>query len=134
MQTGEQTISFADPPFACPPDTVLYLPPPPSVNKTRRVDHAYMRHHHRWIEQADLHILESGGMRKLAKMPDRFEATIVIDENLNNLDLDNAAKAVIDYARRIGLIINDDKKHMRRVTIEWGHAPHGCRLILRPVA
>ncbi len=73
-------------------------------------------------------------MRKLAKMSDKFEATLVIDENLNNLDLDNAAKAVIDYARRIGLIINDDKKHMRRVVIEWGHAPHGCRLTLRSVA
>lgn len=127
-------VDTSDVPFACPPDTVLYLPPPPSVNKTRRVDFAFARQHKRWIEAADSEILAAGGMRRFPKIPGRFEATLVIDENLNNLDLDNAAKAVIDYARRVGLIIDDSKKYMRRVTIEWGHAPHGCRLILKPVA
>ena len=126
--------TFIDPPFAVPPDTVLYLPPPPSVNKMRRVDRAFHKQLQRWIEQADKHILEAGGMHKFKRMPGPFEATLIIDEHLNNLDLDNSAKAVIDYARRVGLIIDDCKKYMRKVTIEWGHAPHGCRLILRAVA
>lgn len=125
---------FADPPFACPPDTILYLPPPPSVNRTRRVDWANAKHHQRWIAAADAEVMAAGGMRHLPKILGTFEALLIIDEHLNNLDLDNACKAVIDYARRLGLIVNDDKKHMRKVTIEWGHAPRGCRLILRPCA
>jgi hypothetical protein len=40
-------------------------------------------------------------------------------------------KVSVDYARALGLITDDSPKYMRRVVIEWGHAPHGCRLILR---
>lgn len=112
-------------------EAVLYLPPPPSVNRTRKVHWRGHRKLERWIEQADMAIMARGGLRGIPKMPGRFEVTLVIDENLNGLDLDNAAKAVIDYARRIELVIDDSPKFMRRVTIEWGHAPHGCRLTLR---
>ena len=65
-------------------------------------------------------------------LPGLFEAIVVMPES-SRLDLDNGVKAVIDYARRLGLIIDDSKKFMRRVTIEWGHAPRGCRLILRSI-
>lgn len=126
-------VDTSAPPFLPTLDTVLYLPPPPSVNRTRKIDYVAAGQHKKWIEQADKHILEAGGLRKFARISGKFEATLVLDEHLNHLDLDNAAKAVIDYARRINLIVNDDKKHMRKVTIEWGRAPHGCRLILRPV-
>lgn len=122
-----------DRPFAPPLEAVLYLPPPPSVNATRRVDWAHKRKHQDWIKAADMSVMANGGLRRLSKMPGRFEATLIIDEHLNHLDLDNAIKAVIDYARRIELVIDDNKKYMRKVTIEWGHAPHGCRLILRSV-
>lgn len=130
----EAAPSFADPPFACPPDTILYLPPPPSVNKTRRVDYASARVKKRWFEAADAEILAAGGLKRFARMPGKFEITIILDEKLNRIDLDNGAKILIDYCRRLQLIINDNKQYMRRVVIEWGHAPHGCRLILRPVA
>lgn len=123
-------VSFVDRPFAPPLEAVLYLPPPPSVNATRKVNWRNARKYKRWIESADMQVI-ARGLRNIPKMPGKFEAHLVIDEHLSHLDLDNAAKAVIDYARRIELIINDDKKHMRRVTIEWGHAPSGCRLTLR---
>ena len=126
-------IDTSDRPFGLPADTVLYLPPPPSVNRTRRMDGAGYAVLAKWEQLADKEILARGGMRKLPRIPGRFEATLVIDEHLNNIDLDNGIKAVIDYARRLELIVDDDKRHMRRVTIEWGHAPTGCRLILRPV-
>lgn len=123
-----------DPPFLVPIETSLNLPKPPSVNQTRKVSKAGLALHKRWIKQADLRIFADGGMKRFARMPGQFEATLILDEHTCNLDLDNAAKVVIDYARRLGLIINDDKKHMRKVTIEWGHAAYGCRLILRSVA
>jgi hypothetical protein len=43
-------------------------------------------------------------------------------------------KAAIDYLRRVGLIHNDDKRYLRRLVVEWGDAPEGCRLILRGAA
>lgn len=128
-------ISFTDRPFGAPPaEAVLYLPPPPSVNRTRRIDWRNAKAHQSWIRAADMSVMARGGLRRIPKLLGRFEATLVIDEHLNNLDLDNAIKAVIDYARRIELVVDDDKRHMRKVTIEWGHAPSGCRLILREVA
>lgn len=125
--------SFRDRPFGVPIEAVLYLPPPPSVNRTRKVNWAYAGAHGRWIKAADMTILANGGLRRLPKMLGKFEVRLVLDEHLNNLDLDNAIKAVVDYARRIGLVIDDDKRHMRKVTIEWGRAPHGCTLHLRSV-
>ena len=123
-----------DPPFMVPIEAVLDLPPPPSVNKTRRVDWANKRVHDNWIKAADMSVMARGGMRHLARMPAQFEAMLVLNEQLNDLDLDNSIKTVIDYARRLKVVIDDSKRFMRRVTIEWGDAPTGCRLTLRSIA
>ena len=120
-------------PFAPPIETTLDLPCPLSVNRTRKINPAVLKEIERWIENSDKEILAAGGMRKFAKMPGAFEAILILDESLNELDLDNAPKIVIDYARRLGLVRNDSKKFMRRVVIEWGDAPRGCRLILRSI-
>ena len=50
------------------------------------------------------------------------------------MDLDNCVKHLIDYARKIELIIDDSPKYMRRIVVDWGHAPEGVRLTLREVA
>lgn len=126
-------VATIDRPFAPPIEAVLYLPAPPSVNKTRKVHWLGHQRLKKWQGRADMSIMANGGMRHIPRLPGRFEAIITLDENLSKLDLDNAAKALIDYARRLGVIIDDNKKYMRRVTIEWGHAPHGCRLTLRSV-
>lgn len=126
--------SFRDRPFGVPIEAVLYLPPPPSVNRTRKVDWRGARKYGAWIAACDISIMANGGLRGIPKMPGKFEVILVIDEHLNHLDLDNAIKAVIDYARRLELVIDDDKRHMRKVTISWGHAPSGCRLTLKSIA
>lgn len=127
-------IDGRDVPFKPPLECVLDLPAPPSVNRTRRLDSKGAGLVLRWVEQCDARIFASGGMKMYRRVPRRFEATIIFDESLVNLDLDNGVKAVIDYVRRVGLITDDSKKYMRRLVIEWGEAPHGCRLILREVA
>jgi len=115
------------------PATILHLPPPPSVNETRRDHAAGNARLHRWHKLADAEVLAAGGMRKLAKIAGPFAATITLDESLR-LDLDNGIKALIDYARRVELVRDDSPKYLRRLTVEWGSAPHGCRLTLTPVS
>ena len=53
--------------------------------------------------------------KKSCNSPGRFEATLILDEHTCNLDLDNACKAVIDYARRLGLIVDDETGEL----VEW---------------
>lgn len=115
-------------------DVVLDLPPPISVNKLRRIDWANQRAVRRWRDEAN-------GLLLVAKRRptdplrfttvDRFELGIVLDESRVKTDADNCAKILIDYLCTIGVIIDDAPKHMRKVTIEWGEAPEGCRVIVR---
>jgi hypothetical protein len=129
--------SYADPPFACPPDVVIDLPPPISVNKLRRVDWANQRMVRKWRDEAN-------GLLLVAKRRqtnplrfstiDRFELGIVLDESRVKTDADNCAKILIDYLCTIGLIVDDAPRHMRKVTIQWGEAPEGCRVTIRPCA
>lgn len=128
--------SMADPPFACPPDIVLDLPAPPSVNRTRKIDWKGKRAITSFENVADAYVMAAKGRSnsplKLAKIP-RFELLITLSETHTRIDLDNGLKALIDYLRRIELIEDDSPKHMRRLTIEWGRAPFGCRVTVKPL-
>jgi Holliday junction resolvase RusA-like endonuclease len=128
--------SMTDPPFAVPPDVVLDLPAPPSVNRTRRVDWKGKKQITAFTNVADAYVLAAKGRSnsplRLVKIP-RFELIITLSENHTKIDLDNGLKALIDYLRRIGLIEDDSPKHMRRLVVEWGRAPFGCRVTVKPV-
>lgn len=127
---------MSDPPFAAPPDIVLDLPCPPSVNRTRRVDWKGKRQITAFANVADAYVLaakvRSVSPLKLVKVP-RFELIITLSEQHTKIDLDNGLKALIDYLRRIGLIEDDSPKHMRRLTVEFGRAPFGCRVTIKPL-
>lgn len=129
--------SMADAPFHCPPDIVLDLPVPPSVNVTRRIDWKAARAVTAWKNVADAYVIAAKGRTqnplRLMKVP-RFELVITLSEHHTKIDLDNGLKALIDYLRRIELIEDDSPKHMRRLVVEWGLAPFGCRVIVRPMA
>jgi Holliday junction resolvase RusA-like endonuclease len=62
----------------------------------------------------------------------RFELLIILSENHTRIDLDNGLKALIDYLRKIELIEDDSPKHMRRLVVEFGLAPFGCRVTVKP--
>jgi Holliday junction resolvase RusA-like endonuclease len=129
--------SMADPPFACPPDVVLDLPPPPSVNRTRRVNWAAKREGDAWRNVANAYVLAAKGRAvaplKLTKIK-RFELIVTLSEHHTKIDLDNGLKALIDYLRKIELIEDDSYKHMRKLTVQWGLAPMGARVTVRPCA
>ena len=109
---------------------VLDLPAPLSVNRTRRIDWSAKPKIGRWIKAADALVMSQG------KLPPglrgRFQVTLTMPED-GALDLDNTPKQVIDYLRRLNLIDDDGPMQMRRVTIEFGEAPEGCRVVVRPL-
>lgn len=127
----ERAMGFVDQP------TMIDLPPPPSVNKTRRVAWEARADYRTWLKTADNMMLgarcRSRDPVPLAPMKGAYEATIILSEKHNKIDLDNGIKAVIDYARRVELVVDDSPKYLRKLTVEWGVAPQGCRLLLRAV-
>ncbi len=129
--------SMTDPPFAVPMDIVLDLPAPPSVNRTRRVDWSARRGVTAWHNVANAYVLAAKGRQvnplKLTKIA-RFELLIILSERKTRIDLDNGLKALIDYLRKIELIEDDSPKHLRRLVVEFGIAPMGCRVHVRPCA
>lgn len=113
--------------------SILDVPIPPSVNRTRRVNWAGHAKLKEWHARADTLITASGQYRSAWRNIPRYEVSIILDEKRCRIDPDNAAKAAIDYLRRIEVIQDDNKKHARKITIEWGEAPEGCRLIVKPL-
>lgn len=131
---GDIEISKVDLPFMAPPDRVcaIDLPPPISVNKTRKIDWRNKRKYDAWVTSAGMAIMVAGGMRKITKMPGQFELHITLDNSVK-MDADNAIKAVADFLKRMRIIVDDSPKYMRRVTIEFGEAQSGMRVKLREI-
>jgi Holliday junction resolvase RusA-like endonuclease len=108
---------------------VIDLPAPLSVNRTRRIDWRAKRRIDAWQKNADAHFLLQ--KRGLQPVTGRFEILITLRDG-SQIDADNAVKGVIDAVRRFRLISDDDPTHMRRVIVEFGEAPSGCRVTIRP--
>lgn len=129
--------SFEDRPFGVPLDAVLDLPVPPSVNRTRKINWAHKRAVEAWKNVCHAYVLTAKTRKssplKLTKIP-RFELNITLSEDHTGIDLDAGLKALIDYLRQIDVIENDAQKNMRRLVVEWGDAPFGCRVVVRPLA
>jgi Holliday junction resolvase RusA-like endonuclease len=122
-----------DPPFACPPDIVLNLPVPPSINRTRRIDWKHQKRLREWKKLADGFVMldKRRGLNPPQSEPiERFELRIEINEAITNVDLDNTIKHLIDYLRRIEVIANDAPKNMRKITVEWGSPIRGVRVTI----
>lgn len=130
--------STIDRPFAAPLDIELDLPAPPSVNRVWMRAKAGKRQvftapeYTKWKRAADDLIGSLAQLRGVKPIPAQFEAHIILSERHTRIDLDNASKALLDYAVRCALVTDDGPKYLRRLVAEWGIAHHGCRLILRP--
>lgn len=129
--------SYADPPFAVSPDVVLDLPVPPSVNRLKVIDWSAIKVGKSWMRGADAFVYvaktRAENPLRLTRIP-RFELSVILSPAHTGIDLDNGLKFLIDYLRRIQLIENDAPQNMRKITVEWGEAPHGCRVTIRPLA
>lgn len=131
--------TFIDPPFAVPPDIVLDIPAPPSVNASRRIDYAGRHEIDKWKKQAGLRLLVNNQLRRARavlgdKPAERFELHLTFNETLCRCDLDNYLKSAIDYLVTTARLIVDDKPpHLRKIVAEWGEAPNGCRIVIKPI-
>lgn len=130
--------SMSDRPFGAPVDIELDLPPPPSTNRIWKRAKAGQRavftspEYKAWKRAADGAIASMAQLRGKKPIPAQFEAHIILCPRQNRIDLDNSCKCLLDYAVRCNLVVDDGPKYLRRLLVEWGEAPHGCRLILRP--
>lgn len=131
----------SDRPFALPnrelTTIVIDLPAPPSVNRTRRVDWSAQKQTSAWKRSADAFMLQRRDVFKLAKIQGRYELLIALSEERSRIDLDNGIKAIIDYLRRIELVVDDSPKYLRRLVVEWCHpaaAPEGVRVTIQELA
>ena len=115
-----------------PTEIVLDIPTPPSVNVTRRHNSVGWAKLEQWKVAADKALMASGQYRAARRGPPlgAFEIEITLDVTCR-LDLDNPIKSAIDYLRRIELIRDDSQKYLRKLTVTWGYAPAGARIVLR---
>lgn len=131
--------STAERPFALPNrelvTTVVDLPAPMSVNSTRRVDWRNRAKVTAWHKNADSMMMF---VPKAARRPvlGKYELLIQMSETVK-LDADNGLKQIIDYLRRIELVVDDSPKYLRRLVVEWCHpavAPQGVRVTIQELA
>lgn len=121
------------PPFALPPDIVLDLPAPISVNRIWRKTKSGMiksDRYRQWMAKADAMLHYTGQLKGLKPIVGNFTALLIVKRS--NLDLDNNAKCVLDFAQSRCFIVDD--KLCEELILKWGDAPAGCRLTLRPCA
>ena len=97
------------------PNIELDLPLPLSVNSTRRVNWASIPKQRAWTKNADALTLAAwAGGKRPTMIVGKFEAQIIVSKD-SRLDLDNGIKKLLDYARYLGLIVDDGPKYMRRM-------------------
>lgn len=125
--------TFVDRPFGCPPDIVVHLPRPPSVNRIWRSNKAgagrvsISPEYKAWKRSADMLAISMAALRGVKKIQGKFEARIILKFGAG--DLDNRIKGVLDWAQSRELVRNDSDCH--KLTVEYGDAPYGCVLTLR---
>ena len=108
---------------------VFDLPPPISVNVTRRIDYAGHAKALAWRKQADKLIL----MQKrgpLPKITGEYELLITVS-SASKLDLPNCEKIVTDYLVSLGIVQGDSPRYLRRLVMEFGEAPEGTRITVK---
>lgn len=132
MRANLPTADTSAPPFAVPERApiVLDLPVPVSVNRTRRVNYAGMPAKRTWMQEADCLVMAAGRLPTAIVGP--FELTVTMNEKSWRIDPDNGLKELIDFCRRLNLIENDSPRFVRKITMEWGEAPEGCRVTIKP--
>jgi hypothetical protein len=107
---------------------VLDIPRPPSVNRFIHRLGNKTPSFQKWIESADYCLIVA---RPWPRIPDCYELGVTYSKDkFGTFDADNCLKPLSDWLQRVKLIQND--KLCRRLVVEWGEAPVGCRVRIRP--
>jgi hypothetical protein len=114
------------------PDIVLDVAIPPSVNSTRKIDYWGHQKLKFWFADNDKRLVYNR-QHKYEALIGRYEVIIQVSEEHIRKDLDNIAKAAIDYCVSRKMVRNDNPKWLRRVVVEIADVPDQCRITLRPI-
>ena len=107
------------------------LPIPPSVNRVRRADFASAALVRKWrIKANNLMLMQKRG--ELIRFRDPVEIHVLVKSHYHG-DLDNIYKTLSDYLVTLTIIPDDSPKYVRRITMEFGEAPEGCVVTVRPL-
>lgn len=107
----------------------LDLPLPLSVNRSRKIDWAAKRAHDNWVKLSNALVMRAGTRWHSILGP--WEAHITISP-ISRQDLDNCIKVLVDYLVRIKVVTGDGPDYLKKLTIEFGAAPEGARVVLTP--
>ena len=132
--------SMSDAPFHCPPEKVIDLPYPPSVNKLWKSAAALSKHrvylapsYVKWKTHAAALLMSVPRYSALRVVgPFSIDIDLCPTSKYPRGDLDNRVKAVLDFLQHAAVIQND--KDCQRLLVQWveqSGAPHGCRVTLR---
>lgn len=115
-------------------EITIDLPPPISVNRIWRSHKAgktrvsLSPEYAAWKRNADKLALAAGAFRGIKPIRGKFEALIIVRRRVG--DLDNFSKGILDWLQSRAVVEND--KFCERLTVEWGEAPAGARVVVRP--
>lgn len=112
---------------------MLDLPTPISVNQMRRIDWNAQKQVKDWTRIADQFLIVAKSKRQVRfdRIP-RYELHVTLCEDHCKVDADNALKLVVDYLRKREITADDGPSQLRKITVEWGPAQAGCKVIVRP--
>lgn len=112
------------------------MPMPPSVNRIWRANKAGPKkvsispEYKAWKKHADALSLHLAQFRGLKTIVGKFAVNIIVKRTAG--DLDNRIKGILDYLQSRAVVVDD--KHCEKITIQWGDAPHGCRVRVIPLS
>jgi hypothetical protein len=106
----------------------LDIPRPPSINRFKKMLGNASPIVVKWQRQADAHLTLRKPYPRI-RGPYELFVKFPVDE-FTLFDADNCLKALSDWLQRVELIEND--RYARRLVVDWGEAPTGCRIRVRP--
>lgn len=108
--------------------TEILLPFPPSVNDMYITGRILSGDYRAWKIEAGMRL----NRQHVGTVTKRCVIQIDLDDTRRG-DCDNRAKPVLDLLVSQGVIENDSKKHVQRVSIGWERVD-GCRVTIREAA
>ena len=117
----------------------LDLPMPTSTNRIWRMPSRFSKSrkpylnptYQKWKNESDGELMRQRPGKGWHTITGPFDVTLEVTKKKRfKMDLDNRIKALLDWAKQVGLIVDD--KYQNTVKIAWGDVPLGCRLTLAP--
>jgi Holliday junction resolvase RusA-like endonuclease len=101
------------------------------VGKSRQFGRAITPKYAAWRKETGQLLM----IQRARPIKGRVDIDVYIDEasTSDRIDIDGRLKAVLDALVAFGIIEDDSKPVVRRVTAQWDNVPEGCRIVITEV-